>query len=288
MKRLKRKRRRVIVSDGFCWKDPDNKHLIACADSQNVDSLKVIRNRGFSDTPVDLALVDPPYAVSSKKRIVFKERKDMFLDPDWDIFEDEVQYWNNLNNIVKSTHEAFKPASFWVWTSDWWLSNLKFLLRGLGYRVGPSYHWCKPNPMPSVRKRNLASAVEYLVMGFTDRSVFDISAFPKQRNYFVANPCGEFVPAVSPYWVERAVVSQAERLKKRGSRDDVNPTQKPLDMIQAIIRGGTSEGGLVVDVCGGTGTTILAADISDRRSIYVDIDPDQVRAAAARLVRERK
>lgn len=242
------------------------RHVLACADSSSHVAVENVRLEGKVPTPVDLALLDPPYAVSSKRRIKLEGRKDLFLDPAWDIFEDEAEYWKTIDEIVRVTYSIFAPASVYVWTSDWWLSNLKFLLRTLGYRVGPSYHWCKTNPMPSVRKRNAASAVEYLVMAFSERSYFDIDALPRQRN-----------------WVERAVVSQSERVKVEGTRRDVNPTQKPLDLVEALVRAGTTEGGLVVDVVGGTGTTSVAAERTGRRSVYVDLDPEQVRVAGRRL-----
>ncbi len=98
---------------------------------------------------------------------------------------------------------------------------------------------------------------------------------------------GEFAPAVSPHWVERAVVSQAERLKRADGRD-VNQTQKPLDVVEALVRAGCPPDGLVLDACGGTGTTLVAADRAGRRCVYLDRDPSQVRAAASRLLRDRR
>lgn len=283
MKKLKRRRRRVRVGPGFVWREPEGRHAFLCADSTDAGNLAPV-----AGGDVHLGLVDPPYAVSSERVIKLEGRKDLSLDPAWDLFEDEGSFWTELEAIVVSTRDAFDPGNLWVWTSDWWLSPLKRLVRRLGYRVGPSYHWCKPNPMPSVRKRNPASAVEYLVMGFGKDAFFDLAALPKQRNYHVAHPDGSFGPAVSPYWVERAVVSQAERLKRGKTREDVNPTQKPIDLVEALVRAGAPEGGLVVDTCGGTGTTTAAAEAAARRSIYVDRDPYQVRESAKRLLRERR
>ena len=100
---------------------------------------------------------------------------------------------------------------------------------------------------------------------------------------------GEFHPAVCPWWVERPVVHAAERLRREGNKGEfLNRAQKPLDIVEALVRAGAPEDGLVLDLCGGAGTTLVAADRADRRAVYVDLDPKQVRAAARRLLTDRR
>jgi DNA modification methylase len=280
---------RQEIVPGFTWEDPVAGHVVACGDSTDGDFV----HRVLEDVAgggVHLVLTDPPYNLSSDQRIAFADRKDMFLDERWDRYDDP-DFAVFLRAIVEVCTAVSPDGNVWVWTSDWWLSNVKRWLDSSLRRVWPTYHWCKPNPAPSVRKANPQSAVEYLAMsGPRDGALafFDLAALPKQRNYFVAFPDGEFAPVVTPWWVERAVVSQKERLKRAGSKLDVNATQKPLDVTEALVRAGCPEGELVLDVCGGTGTTLVAADRAGRRCVYIDRDPEQVRAAAGRLLRDRR
>jgi DNA (cytosine-5)-methyltransferase 1 len=283
------KRVRRVIEDGFVWEDPLVGHVLACGDATDAGFIHHVTTE-MADEPVRLALVDPPYNLSKNERITFPDRKDMFLNEDWDK-HDEPEFAWFLAAIVERAAEAAPEGNVWIWTSDWWLSHVKTWLRELRLRVWPTYHWCKPNPAPSVRKANTQSAVEYLAMsGPTDPQYthFDLDALPKQRNYFVAFPDGEFAPAVTPWWVERSVVTQKERLKRAGTTRDLNSTQKPLDLTEALVRAGCPEGGLILDTCGGTGTTLIAADRAGRRCVYLDNDPEQVRAAAKRLIRDRR
>ena len=282
------KRVRTEVAPGFVWEDPVRGHVVACGDATDYDFVaRLVWD--IADGPVDLVLTDPPYdLVRDAKIIGFVDRHDIKVDESWDRFGDEARFAHFLSVLVNRV-TSFSTGNVWIWTSDWWLSDVKRWLRAHhDLRVWPTYHWCKPNPSPSVRKANPSSAVEYLAMSGRPKAFFDLAALPVQRNWFVALPDGEFAPAVSPHWVERAVVSQAERLKRAGSKKDVNSTQKPLDVVEALVRAGCPEDGLVLDACGGTGTTLVAADRAGRRCVYVEIDPEQVRAAASRLLADRR
>lgn len=61
------------------------------------------------------------------------------------------------------------------------------------------------------------------------------------------------------------------------------PTQKPIKLLDRIIRVHTLPGDLVVDFFGGSGTTAASAYTNKRRAVYVDQSEDAVRVAEARL-----
>jgi DNA modification methylase len=61
------------------------------------------------------------------------------------------------------------------------------------------------------------------------------------------------------------------------------PTQKPLALLDRIIRIWSNEDDLVADVFGGSGTTGVAAQQLNRRWLLCDDSPTAIRMAAARL-----
>lgn len=71
------------------------------------------------------------------------------------------------------------------------------------------------------------------------------------------------------------------------------PTQKPLALLDVLIRAccppaepgtrGEVAGGLVLDPCCGSGTTLVAAVVAGRRAIGCDLNPDAVRITHERL-----
>lgn len=61
------------------------------------------------------------------------------------------------------------------------------------------------------------------------------------------------------------------------------PTQKPLALLELLVRACSPPGGTVLDPCCGSGTTLVAAIRTGRNAIGFDISQDAVSVAAARL-----
>jgi DNA modification methylase len=61
------------------------------------------------------------------------------------------------------------------------------------------------------------------------------------------------------------------------------PTQKPLALLDVLVRACCPPGGTVLDPCCGSGTTLVAALGAGRRAVGCDVNPDAVRIANERL-----
>ena len=63
----------------------------------------------------------------------------------------------------------------------------------------------------------------------------------------------------------------------------VHPTQKPLAIIDPLIRYSTNRGDVVLDPFAGSGSTLLAAKLAGRKAIGVEINEEYCEIAAMRL-----
>ena len=65
----------------------------------------------------------------------------------------------------------------------------------------------------------------------------------------------------------------------------VHPTQKPVPLLEELIRIFTDEGDVVIDPCDGSGTTLLAAMQTLRRAYGFEIKKDFYKEATEKVLR---
>jgi len=61
----------------------------------------------------------------------------------------------------------------------------------------------------------------------------------------------------------------------------IHPTQKPVELLEKLIKIFTDEGDVVIDPCAGSGTTLIAANNLNRKSFGFEIKKDFYKAAVA-------
>jgi len=74
---------------------------------------------------------------------------------------------------------------------------------------------------------------------------------------------------------------QFEKVQTRHGR--LHPTQKPVALMEYLIRTYTNEGGTVLDNCAGSGTTGVACMNTGRKFIGIERDPEYFRIAKERI-----
>jgi site-specific DNA-methyltransferase (adenine-specific) len=61
------------------------------------------------------------------------------------------------------------------------------------------------------------------------------------------------------------------------------PTQKPLELLRLLVKACCPPGGMVLDPCCGSGTTLVAAALEGRRAVGVDRNPEAIAVSLGRL-----
>ncbi len=102
------------------------------------------------------------------------------------------------------------------------------------------------------------------------------------KYFLVKNDRGEFFRErrVDALWTDVSPLRHAKATERTGY-----PTQKPTALLDRIIRCASPEGGLVVDLFCGSGTTAEAAVAAGRRTIVSDKSPIAIATARSRLMR---
>lgn len=235
------------------------------------DCLEVMK--GMADSSVDMILTDPPYNISklndqrdrSKSASPIMRRKKA-LNYDfggWDNMErdDFLEFTDRwLNECVRVLKDGGTIISFFN-KED--ISYLGWQAKPLGVRTRTIISWHKTNPVPSFRKVNYLSACEFIWIGSKGDKPWTMN-FGMQKdthNFFET-------PNSSSYGETK------------------HPTEKPLTLMNWLIKTHSNEGDTILDPFLGSGTTAKAAKSLNRNYIGIEINPEYVKIAENRLKQE--
>ena len=231
------------------------------------DCLDVMQ--GIPDGSVDMVMTDPPFGTTACK---------------WDSVIPFEPMWEQLKRIVKPNGAIVLMASQ-PFTSALVMSNVAMF----------KYCWVweknKITGFMQAKTKPLKSHEDILIFG-----KFSVAAQYFNGTY---NPVGVVKVGDKTYSNKRKPDNITGNRKEgvaasgRGYPKDVikvlsdlnttHPTQKPVALMEYLIRTYTNAGETVLDFTMGSGTTGVAAANTGRRCIGIERDPDYFTAASARI-----
>ena len=142
-------------------------------------------------------------------------------------------------------------------------------------RTGDYAAWIEANLIPGYRSnQSVLSRLDML--DEAGLIVFTSGGTPRLKRYLKANP-GEVPPDV---WLDIPPVN-SQALERTNY-----PTQKPLALLDRIIKASSNEGDVVLDPFCGCATTLVAAEKLNRQWAGIDISPKAAELVKTRMKRE--
>jgi DNA modification methylase len=136
------------------------------------------------------------------------------------------------------------------------------------YCTGPIYTW-----YAGTKPKGLYSAVEAvgdihsLIIWKKNNSTFNMGIHYKQKH----EPCLYWKPKNTTLKWAGASTEDTVWEIKREARNDFHPTQKPVELSERAIRNHSV--GLVLDLFGGSGSTLIACEKTGRVCMMMELDP---------------
>lgn len=226
----------------------------------NDDCFSVMKE--IPDNSVGLILTDPPYNIAkySTGNIKFDWRADINNDlADWDLkelqpseliseFKRILKPNGNIfifcsYNIIGEYHKVFDPE----------FDTFQFMV------------WHKTNPVPNFRKSSFLNSCELIIGCWNKGHVWNFTNQSDMHNF-----------------VESGICMGTERVKDKDGKN-LHPTQKPVSILEKIIKIASNENDIVLDCFNGVGSTGEAALKNNRRYIGIEIDKTYFDATEKRL-----
>jgi DNA modification methylase len=163
-------------------------------------------------------------------------------------------------------------------------AGLVFLLRTMAFRAlqilkpeGSLLVFCDWRMVP-----NLAPAIESAGMRYQNMIVWDKEMMGLGMGFRAQHEIILHFTAGSPKYHDLGTPNVV-KAKRVGAGDREHQTQKPVDLMQRLIRVVTPHGGTVLDPFCGSGSTGVAAIAESRKFIGIERDPAHIETARVRL-----
>lgn len=269
-------RNNTRVSYGEIWEL--GSHRLFCGDSTNLRDVTLLMDGKLAD----MVFTDPPYNVNytgaTKEKL--KIKNDKMDNQSFGIFLDKVMhccfesmkpgagiYVCHADSASNEFRRAFTGSGLSLKQCLIWLKNVFTLGRNdYQWRHEPILYGHKPgaahkfyggrkqgtviDDLPITVEKSESGFVIHILNGITDIAI-------KVPSYELVD-----LNNISTIWrVDKPL------------RNDVHPTMKPIALCAKAIVNSSKAGGIVLDLFGGSGSTLIAAEQSGRRCYMMEIDP---------------
>ena len=268
----------TIVDDDFNVKDelakiitPESKpgdlyqlgdHRLLCGNSLDPKDVASL----MGSDKADMIFCDPPYNIGLDYRKGIGTNGKYTPDKLVDDSKNTDDYKSFIETSLQNALSASKSdVHIFYWCDEKYVWLLQTLYEKLGMTNRRLCLWVKNNfdPTPQVAFNKVIEMCVYGTRGSTplNENIKNLSE--------VMNPD---VNSIGSYDDIMSIV-QLWLVKRDNSADYKHPTQKPITLNEKPIRRCTAPGGIVLDLFGGSGSTLIAAEQLKRRAFLVELDP---------------
>ena len=234
-------------------------------DLHHGDCLEVMKS--IPDKSVDAIITDPPYACTSCR---------------WDVALDMKNVWAQIDRIIKP------GSAVLIHGSEPFASHVR-----VGNAKNYKYDWVwdkkKPSNYPLAKKQPMK--YHELIMVFYSKVYFPIMVNVPGRaakkgvnkNPEVFNGGLERPDYLEKVYTDKYPSSILEFSNADQSKERFHPTQKPVSLLEYLIKTYTQEGETVLDFTMGSGTTGVACANTGRNFIGIELDGGYFEIAQKRI-----
>jgi len=228
------------------------------------------RMKEIPDGSVDMVMADPPYGTTACK---------------WDSIIPLELMWNQLKRVVKSNGAIVMTASQ-PFTTTLIASNMEmFKYCWVWNKVrGSNFFAAKFQPL-----NNTEDVVVFSTGGCNNGAKNPMPYYPQgikltnKKNKYGGGKIGAAHGAKEKCYTQKTTGYPYKIITISYEKGTVHPTQKPVKLMEYLIKTYTNDGETVLDFTMGSGTTGVACVNTDRKFIGIELDDKYFEIAEERI-----
>lgn len=237
-----------------------NNHRLLCADSLEISNIQKL----MDTEKANMIYVDPVYNIGLDydkgmgKNSAYGGKVD-------DNKSDE-EYHSFLRKLIANSISVAQPdAHYFYYCDQKYVGLLQNLYKELNIKYQRTCLWVKNgfSPTPKIAFNKTYEPVVYGITGKPFLS--EIKNFDEILNKEISNGnrAIEDILDIFDIWL----------VKRQSGNQYEHPTQKPPSLHEKPLKRCSRAGDIVLDICGGSGSTLIACEQLNRRAYLCDIEP---------------
>lgn len=209
-------------------------HRLMCGDSTHKDDIMRLMN----NQDADMLLTDPPYNVDyvGKTAEALKIKNDNM---------DDNQFYEFLKKVFENMYIVTKEgASIYVFHADTEGINFRKAFKDAGFKLAECLIWKKDCFV--MGRQDYQWQHEPVLYGWKEG----------KAHYFINDRT-------------QSTILEFDRPKQ----STLHPTMKPIDLIAKLIKNSSKENDIILDLFGGSGSTIIATEQLNRKCYTMELEP---------------
>lgn len=249
------------------------RHKLLCGDStKEEDVLRLMDGKS-----ADLIVTDPPYNIDYESESGMKIENDNLGCEEF--YALLLGAFSNLHKIAK------EGAPVYIFHADTEGYNFRKAFKNAGFKLSQGLVWVK-NSL-TIGRQDYQWRHESILYGWKEGAGHKWYG-KRDKNTIIDN--GIDLKSLS----KAELIELTEKLFQsipettirfdRPTKNDIHPTMKPIGLIGYLLKNSSVENNLVVDLFGGSGSTLIASEQMNRICFSMDMDPKYCDAIVKRYI----
>jgi len=223
------------IKEGEVWRLGD--HRVMCGNCISPQDLVKL----MDGIKAKALITDPPYGVSYSDKNEFLNKIDKGCRVQTPIINDDIKDYPKFTSNWLSSLDGHIINTFHIFISGKEIHTLINGIKENGYKYCQDIVWVKNNHV--LGRLDYKPKHENILYGWFDRHKFH----------------GGFKTSVLQF--------------DKPLKSDLHPTMKPIALLSELIKDVTEVDNIVLDIFGGSGSTLIACEQTDRKCYMMELDP---------------